>query len=289
MLRNADSALFKAKSAGRDGYALYTEELTAHAQQRVEIAFELRRALDQQELRIHYQPVHDLKTGRLVGVEALVRWAHPQRGLVSPAAFIPIAERTGLIAEIDAWVMQQTCEQMCQWQAAGVVLSFVAVNVSSRLFARRELYQQVARVLDATGLDPAYLELEVTESAVMDDPEVSLEQMHRLRELGVRLAIDDFGTGYSSLLRLKRLPLQKLKIDQGFVTGLPWDEDDAAIVRVIIALAQSVGMQVHAEGIEQVGQAGFLLEHDCDLGQGYWFGRPLPAEQLDWMCEPDIH
>ncbi|TPG77233.1 phosphodiesterase DibA [Pseudomonas arsenicoxydans] len=288
MLRNADSALFKAKSAGRDGYALYTEELTAHAQQRVEIAFELRRALQQQELRVYYQPVHDLKTSRLIGVEALVRWAHPQRGLVSPAEFIPIAERTGLIAEIDAWVMQQACQQMCQWQAAGVGLAFVAVNVSSRLFARRELYQQVAQVLDATGLDPAYLELEVTESAVMEDPEVALEQMHRLRELGVRLAIDDFGTGYSSLLRLKRLPVQKLKIDQGFVAGLPWDEDDAAIVRVIIALAQSMGMQVHAEGIEQVEQAGFLLEHECDLGQGYWFGRPVPAEQLDWMCAPII-
>ncbi|MGW8464100.1 phosphodiesterase DibA [Pseudomonas sp. CLCA07] len=288
MLRNAGSALSKAKSAGRDGYALYTEELTAHAQQRVEIAFQLRRALEQQELRVHYQPVHDLKTSRLVGVEALVRWAHPQRGLVSPAAFIPIAERTGLIAEIDAWVMQQACEQMCQWQAAGVVLSFVAVNISSRLFARSELYQQVARVLDATGLDPAYLELEVTESAVMDDPEVALEQMHRLRELGVRLAIDDFGTGYSSLLRLKRLPVQKLKIDQGFVAGLPRDEDDAAIVRVIIALAQSMGMQVHAEGVEQVEQAGFLLEHDCDLGQGYWFGRPVPAEQLDWIYAPVI-
>ena len=288
MLRNADSALFKAKSAGRDGYALYTEELTAHAQQRVEIAFELRRALQQQELRVYYQPVHDLKTSRLIGVEALVRWAHPQRGLVSPTEFIPIAERTGLIAEIDAWVMQQACQQMCQWQAAGVGLAFVAVNVSSRLFARRELYQQVAQVLDATGLDPAYLELEVTESAVMDDPEVALEQMHRLRELGVRLAIDDFGTGYSSLLRLKRLPVQKLKIDQGFVAGLPCDEDDAAIVRVIIALAQSMGMQVHAEGIEQVEQAGFLLEHECDLGQGYWFGRPVPSEQLDWMCAPII-
>ncbi|MDR6916499.1 diguanylate cyclase (GGDEF)-like protein/PAS domain S-box-containing protein [Pseudomonas sp. 3296] len=288
MLRNADSALFKAKSAGRDGYALYTEELTAHAQQRVEIAFELRRALQQQELRVYYQPVHDLKTSRLIGVEALVRWAHPQRGLVSPAEFIPIAERTGLIAEIDAWVMQQACQQMCQWRAAGVGLAFVAVNVSSRLFARRELYQQVAQVLDATGLDPAHLELEVTESAVMDDPEVALEQMHRLRELGVRLAIDDFGTGYSSLLRLKRLPVQKLKIDQGFIAGLPCDEDDAAIVRVIIALAQSMGMQVHAEGIEQVEQAGFLLEHECDLGQGYWFGRPVPAEQLDWMCAPII-
>ena len=288
MLRNADSALFKAKSAGRDGYALYTEELTAHARQRVEIAFELRRALQQQELRVHYQPVHDLKTSRLMGVGALVRWAHPQRGLVSPAEFIPIAERTGLIAEIDAWVMQQACRQMCQWQAVGVVLSFVAVNVSLRLFARLELYQQVARELDATGHDPAYLELEVTESAVMDDPEVALEQMHRLRELGVRLAIDDFGTGYSSLLRLKRLPVQKLKIDQGFVAGLPWDEDGAAIVRVIIALGQSMGMQVQAEGIEQVEQAGFLLEHDCDLGQGYWFGRPVPAEQLDWMCAPVI-
>jgi len=288
LLRNADSALFKAKSAGRDGYALYTEELTAHAQQRVEIAFELRRALEQQELRVYYQPVHDLKTSRLIGVEALVRWDHPQRGLISPAEFIPVAERTGLISEIDAWVMRQACQQMCQWQQAGVVLSFVAVNVSSRLFARRELYQQVAQVLHETGLDPAYLELEVTESAVMDDPEVALEQMHRLRELGVRLAIDDFGTGYSSLLRLKRLPVQKLKIDQGFVAGLPWDEDDGAIVRVIIALANSMGMQVHAEGIEQVEQAAFLLEHACELGQGYWFGRPVPAGQLDWARAPII-
>lgn len=288
LLRNADSALFKAKSSGRNGYALYTEELTAHAQQRVEIAFELRRALEQEELRVYYQPVHDLQSSRLVGVEALVRWQHPQRGLVSPAEFIPIAERTGLIAEIDAWVMQQACRQMCQWQQSGVVLAFVAVNVSSRLFARRELYQQVAQVLHDTGLDPAYLELEVTESAVMDDPEVALEQMHRLRELGVRLAIDDFGTGYSSLLRLKRLPVQKLKIDQGFVAGLPWDEDDVAIVRVIIALARSMGMQVHAEGIEQVEQAAFLLAQECDLGQGYWFGRPVSADRLDWAKTPMI-
>jgi EAL domain-containing protein (putative c-di-GMP-specific phosphodiesterase class I) len=284
LLRNADSALFKAKSSGRNGYALYTEELTAHAQQRVEIAFELRRALEQEELRVYYQPVHDLHSSRLIGVEALVRWQHPQRGLVSPAEFIPIAERTGLIAEIDAWVMQQAC----QWQQSGVVLAFVAVNVSSRLFARRELYQQVAQVLHDTGLDPAYLELEVTESAVMDDPEVALEQMHRLRELGVRLAIDDFGTGYSSLLRLKRLPVQKLKIDQGFVAGLPWDEDDVAIVRVIIALARSMGMQVHAEGIEQAEQATFLLAQECDLGQGYWFGRPVSADRLDWAKTPLI-
>ncbi|NWA01261.1 phosphodiesterase DibA [Pseudomonas gingeri] len=288
LLRNADSALFKAKSAGREGYALYTEELTAHAQHRVEMASELRRALEQDELRVYYQPVHELGSSRLIGVEALVRWEHPQRGLVSPGEFIPIAERTGLIAEIDAWVMEQACRQMCQWLSEGVALAFIAVNVSSRLFARRELYQQVAKVLDDTGLDPALLELEVTESAVMEDPEVALEQLHRLRELGVSLAIDDFGTGYSSLLRLKRLPVQKLKIDQGFVAGLPWDEDDAAIVRVVIALAQSMGMQVHAEGIEQQEQARFLLEQSCDLGQGYWFGRPMPAQKLDWLRAPSI-
>ena len=288
LLRNADSALFKAKSAGREGYALYTEELTAHAQHRVEMAGELRRALEQDELRVYYQPVHDLSNSRLIGVEALVRWEHPQRGLVSPGEFIPIAERTGLIAEIDAWVMEHSCRQMCQWLQEGVELSFIAVNVSSRLFARRELYQQVEKVLDDTGLDPALLELEVTESAVMDDPEVALEQLHRLRELGVSLAIDDFGTGYSSLLRLKRLPVQKLKIDQGFVAGLPWDEDDAAIVRVVIALAQSMGMQVQAEGIEQADQARFLLDQSCDLGQGYWFGRPMPADQLDWLRAPVI-
>ena len=288
LLRNADSALFKAKSVGREGYALYTEELTAHAQNRVEIASELRRALEQQDLRVYYQPVHNLQDSRLLGVEALVRWQHPERGLVPPGEFIPIAERTGLIADIDAWVMDQACRQMCQWLAEGAPLSFVAVNVSSRLFARRELYEQVAQVLHETGLDPAFLELEVTESAVMEDPEVALEQMHRLRELGLRLAIDDFGTGYSSLLRLKRLPVQKLKIDQGFVAGLPWDEDDAAIVRVVIALAQSMGMQVHAEGIEQVEQARFLLEQRCDLGQGYWFGRPMPASELDWARAPTI-
>jgi diguanylate cyclase (GGDEF)-like protein/PAS domain S-box-containing protein len=288
LLRNADSALFKAKSAGREGYALYTEELTAHAQHRVEMAGELRRALEQQELRVYYQPVHELQNSRLIGVEALVRWQHPERGLVPPGDFIPIAERTGLIADIDAWVMDQACRQMCQWLADGAPLTFLAVNVSSRLFARRELYDQVAKVLHDTGLDPAFLELEVTESAVMEDPEVALEQMHRLRELGLRLAIDDFGTGYSSLLRLKRLPVQKLKIDQGFVAGLPWDEDDAAIVRVVIALAQSMGMQVHAEGIEQVDQARFLLDQQCDLGQGYWFGRPMPASELDWNRAPTI-
>ena len=288
LLRNADSALFKAKSSGREGYALYTEELTAHAQYRVEVASDLRRALEQHELRVYYQPVHDLKSGRLIGVEALVRWEHPLRGLLSPGEFIPIAERTGLIAEIDAWVLEQACWQMVQWQAAGVELSFVAVNISSRLFARPELFSLVSTVLADTGMDAALLELEVTESAVMDNSQVALEQMHRLRALGLRLAIDDFGTGFSSLLRLKRLPVQKLKIDQGFVAGLPGDNDDVAIVRAVIALGQSMGLQVHAEGIEQVEQAQFLLDLNCNLGQGYWFGRPMPARDLDWQRAPAI-
>jgi len=288
LLRNADSALFKAKSAGREGYALYTEELTTHAQYRVEVASDLRRALERHELRVFYQPVHDLSTSRLIGVEALVRWEHPQRGLLAPGEFIPVAERTGLIAEIDAWVLEQACLQMKQWQSSGIHLSFVAVNISSRLFTRPELYTLVSTVLADTGLDPALLELEVTESAVMEDSHVALEQMHRLRALGLRLAIDDFGTGFSSLLRLKQLPVQKLKIDQGFVAGLPQDNDDAAIVRAVIALAQSMGLQVHAEGIEQVEQAQFLLDFNCDLGQGYWFGRPVPAQELDWQRAPAI-
>jgi EAL domain-containing protein (putative c-di-GMP-specific phosphodiesterase class I) len=208
--------------------------------------------------------------------------------MVSPGEFIPIAEQSGLIGEIDGWVLNTACRQMCAWLAAGLEVSFVAVNVSSRLFSRGDLDRQVAEVLRETGLDPAYLELEVTESAVMEDPEQAIEQLHRLRELGISLAIDDFGTGYSSLLRLKRMPVQKLKIDQGFVAGLPSDEDDIAIVRVIIALAQSMGMNVLAEGIEHADQAGFLLANGCELGQGYWFARPMPAEQIDWLRAPDF-
>ncbi|HEX5843396.1 MAG TPA: EAL domain-containing protein [Pseudomonas sp.] len=280
VLRNVDSALFKAKSSGREGYAFYTQELTEYARQRVELVSALRHALEHDELRLHFQPLLCLRSKEMIGVESLVRWQHPQRGLVPPGEFIPIAEESGLIGAIDAWVLEQACRQMVAWQAAGYGLKFIAVNVSSRLFSRGELDSRVAQVLADSGLDPGCLELEVTESAVMDDPDAALALLDRLRALGLRLAIDDFGTGYSSLARLKRLPVHKLKLDQSFVRGLPHDQDDIAITRAVIALGHSLGLKVLAEGIEQEDQAELLAQLGCDHGQGYYFGRPQPAEEL---------
>ncbi|TWC32792.1 diguanylate cyclase/phosphodiesterase with PAS/PAC sensor(s) [Pseudomonas sp. SJZ079] len=285
VLRNVDSALFKAKSNGREGFAFYAQELTAYACQRVELAAALRHALQGDELRVHYQPLLCLQSQRLIGVEALVRWQHPQRGLVPPGEFIPIAEESGLIGAIDAWVMAHACRQMVAWRTAGSEIQFVAVNVSSRLFSHGKLDGQVAQVLAESGLDPACLELEVTESAVMQDPDAAQAQLERLRDLGIRLSIDDFGTGYSSLARLKRLPVHKLKLDQSFVRGLPHDHDDATITRAVIALGHNLGLKVLAEGIEQPQQVEFLRQLGCDQGQGYHLGRPQPAEHLSILVE----
>lgn len=286
LIRNADSALFKAKHAGRQTYAFYTQELTILARQRMELGAALRQAIEAGQLHLNFQPILDLKSGQVRGVETLVRWRHPIQGLVPPGDFIPLAEENGLISAIDTWVLGAACRQMRAWQEQGVDLDFIAVNVSSRLFGRGELEEQVRRVLEETGLHPGCLELEVTESAVMQDPEAAQDLLRRLGNLGVRLSIDDFGTGYSSLLRLKSLPVHKLKIDQGFIAGLPDDEDDAAITRAIIALAHSLGLAVVAEGIESPAQAALLARYGCGLGQGYWFGRPLPAAELDWRARP---
>ncbi|MBG6534462.1 EAL domain-containing protein [Pseudomonas aeruginosa] len=286
LMQHADAALFQAKDSGRNAYAFYTRVLTARARAHVQVESALRHALDHDELRVHYQPVHDLASGRIVGVESLVRWQHPERGLVPPGEFVPVAEECGLIAALDNWVLKRACRQMREWQQRGVELEFVAVNVSSRLFNRGGLEERIANALEESGLEPRYLELEVTESAVMEDFEQSLNLLCRLRILGVNLAIDDFGTGYSSLMRLKRLPVHKLKIDQGFVAGLPGAVDDAAIARAIVALAQSMGLRVVAEGIEHQDQALFLREHGCDFGQGYWYGRPQPAEALRFDLPP---
>ncbi|UCJ18020.1 EAL domain-containing protein [Pseudomonas sp. MM211] len=281
VLRNVDSALFKAKSSGREGFAFYDQEQTEYARHRVELIAGMRHAIDNDELRVHYQPLRCLADGRMIGVEALVRWQHPQRGLVPPGEFIPIAEDSGMINAIDAWVLEHACRQMVSWRAAGSALQFVAVNISSRLFSRGELDQRVAQVLADTGLPAECLELEVTESAVMDDPDQAQALLERLRSLGVRLAIDDFGTGYSSLARLKRLPVQKLKLDQSFVAGLPHDKDDRAITRAVIALAHSMEMKVLAEGIERGEQQDYLRQLGCDYAQGYFIGHPVPADALN--------
>ncbi len=283
LMRNADSALFKAKSCGRSTYAFYSQELTSQARQRVELVTALRQALEQGQLRLHYQPIYDLRQGSISGFEALVRWQHPEKGLISPAVFIPIAEETGLISAIDHWVLQQACHQAREWLGQGRPLGFIAVNISSRLFGNGDLDLQIATVLASSGLAARHLELEITESAVMQDPDGALELLQRLRALGVQLAIDDFGTGYSSLQRLKRMNVHKLKIDQGFVRGLPADREDAAITRSVIGLAHNLGLKVVAEGIEIADQAAFLLEQNCDYGQGYGFARPRPADEIDWQ------
>ena len=289
LMRNADSALFKAKSSGRSTYAFYSEELTSQARQRVELVTALRQALEQGQLRLHYQPIYDLRQGTISGFEALVRWQHPEKGLIAPGVFIPIAEETGLISAIDHWVLEQACNQAREWLGQGHPLGFIAVNISSRLFGNGELDLQVATILARSGLEARHLELEITESAVMQDPDAALELLQRLRALGVQLAIDDFGTGYSSLQRLKRMNVHKLKIDQGFVRGLPDDRDDAAITRSVIGLAHNLGLKVVAEGIETAEQAAFLLAQNCDYGQGYGFARPQPADAIDWSPSALCH
>jgi diguanylate cyclase (GGDEF)-like protein/PAS domain S-box-containing protein len=282
LMRNADSALFKAKANGRSTYAFYSQELTSQAQQRMELSTALRHAMEQQQLELHYQSIHDLQSGDIIGFEALVRWHHPEQGMISPAAFIPIAEESGLIFAIDSWVLSEACRQMQVWLAEGRNLSFVAVNISSRFFTHGDLDMHVTSILADRGLDARFLELEITESAIMQDPEVAMEQLARLRALGVHLAIDDFGTGHSSLLRLKRMQVQKLKIDQGFVRGLPDSREDAAITRSVIGLAHNLGLRVVAEGIEHLCQADFLFSQGCDFGQGYGFARPKPPAEIDW-------
>ncbi len=288
LLSNADSALFKAKGNGRATYAFYSQELTSQALDRVHLATSLRQALKEHQLIPFYQPIHELATGKVVGFEALARWQHPEQGLIAPIRFIPIAEESGLIAAIDRCILEQACRQMRGWLDQGHPLEFMSVNLSSRLFHRGELDIQVAKILNDTGLAPHHLVLEITESAVMEDVDRAMLQLDRLHNLGVRLAIDDFGTGYSSLQRLKRMNVDKLKLDQGFVRGLPHDADDAAITHSVITLAHSLGLRVVAEGIEKPEQAAFLLQHGADLGQGYGFGRPKPSNEIDWSANVSL-
>ena len=280
LLQNADAAMFRAKEEGRNHYAFYSADMTRAALERILLETKLRQALSNRELRVHYQPQVDLRTGRPIGFEALVRWPNPEEGMIAPARFIPLAEETGLIHELGAWVLREACRQGRAWQDQGLDFGRIAVNVSSLQLQRGHLIAEVNEALAASGLAAQCLELEITETELMRQDEKILKVLNSLRDRGVMISIDDFGTGYSSLARLKRLPADKLKIDKSFVRRLPENENDATIASSIIALGKRMGFAVLAEGVETAAQRDFLLAEGCMQAQGYWFGRPQPPTAL---------
>jgi len=280
LLRHADIAMYRAKAAGRDGFALFGAHDSAPAEARLNLELELRTAIDQGQLVLHYQPRIDVVTGRPLGMEALVRWQHPQRGLLAPAHFIDIAEETGLIVPMGAWVLRHAGRTLHRLQRGGASGLVMSVNVSARQFKNPRLVDEVAEMIELAGCAPHQIELELTESAVMEQPEMAEATMRRLKTLGVRLAMDDFGTGYSSLASLKRFPVDCVKIDRSFVNDIPGDAGDSALTRAIIAMGHSLGLHVVAEGVERRDQLEFLRREGCDEYQGYWFAKPMPEEAL---------
>ena len=277
LLQHADAAMYHAKKSGRNAYQFFAPAMNAFARERLELENGLRRALDQREFVLHYQPKVDVRTGRIDSAEALVRWRHPKRGLIAPAQFIPLAEETGLILPLGEWVIREACRQAFAWQAAGLRPLRVAVNLSAQQFRQKNLVDLVRGALTAARLPAQYLELELTESAVMEDAEQSISVLRELSELGVRISVDDFGTGYSSLSYLRRLPLDKLKIDRAFIREVVTSRDDAEIVRAIVSLAHALRLQVIAEGVETPDQLEFLNSLGCDQYQGFHFSAPVPS------------
>jgi EAL domain-containing protein (putative c-di-GMP-specific phosphodiesterase class I) len=282
LLRRADVAMYRAKARGRNRWELDDPAHQDPAMDQLRLVADLRAGIARDELRVHYQPRVELATGRVVGVEALVRWQHPERGLLPPAAFVETAENSGLIRELGLWVLRAACRQGVAWHEAAPDAPplEIAVNLSARQLADPRLPALVESVLEETGLDPSTLVLEMTETALMADADAALGALRALRSLGLRLAIDDFGTGYSSLVYLKRFPVNELKIDRSFVEGLGSDPEDTAIVTSVIELAHAVGIQAVAEGVETEEQWRALLTLGCDLAQGYLFARPLPADEV---------
>lgn len=277
LLRNADTAMFKAKEAGRGTFQFYVEEMTRYAMERSRMEADLREAVERNELEVHYQPQIRLDDDRVVGFEALVRWQHPELGGLSPDQFISLAEDSGLILPLGEWVLRTACRQMTQWRSEGKTPGVVAVNISACQLADYALLDVVRTVLRETGCHPEWLELELTESSVMARTQQAVSVMNELRELGVQLAIDDFGTGYSSLAYLRQLPIAKLKIDGSFIKHAAENEDDAAIVRAVIALGKTLNLKVIAEGVETREQEALLRAEGCDVVQGYYYSRALPA------------
>lgn len=277
LLANADSAMYRAKEVGRNNLQVFDAQMAAKAHESLRRHEELRDAVVRGEFVLHYQPQMNLKTGRIFAAESLLRWQHPERGMISPGEFIPLAEETGLIVPIGEWVLNEACRQNKAWQDAGLPPIVVSVNVSARQFKERNWVSKVAEALEESGLDACHLELELTESLIMQDVASAVATMHELEALGVHLAIDDFGTGYSSLSALKSFPVRRLKIDRSFVQDIPGDADDRAITGAIISLAQKLQMQVIAEGVETQAQVDFLAASGCDDIQGYFISRPVAA------------
>ncbi len=281
LLKNAGSALYRSRKSGGDNYRFYTEDMNSKASKQFALETSLRHAIDNEELVLHYQPRLAVDSLKITGVEALVRWQHPQLGLLSPAEFIPLAEDNGLILPIGEWVLRTACRQNREWQQRGFTAMRVGVNVSARQFQQQHLAETVLQILEETGLAPEYLELELTESSIMSKAQATIDVLTRLKAMGVTISIDDFGTGFSSLSYLKRLPIDALKIDQSFVRDVTTDPDDAALVMAIVTLAHNLRLQVVAEGVETEEQLRFLNLLRCDEVQGYLFSKPLPAEGLE--------
>ncbi len=285
LIRNADTAMYQAKYAGRNDYRFFTQEMNRAIATRVRMENKLRHALHNAELLLHYQPKVNLRTGEIIAVEALVRWQHPEDGLVSPAEFIPIAEETGMIVPLGEWVLNEACRQNQEWRMMGLREIVMAVNLSPAQFQDRELISVVLAALASSGMPASSLELEITESAMMRSPDQAIIMLNKISALGIRVSIDDFGTGYSSLSHLKKFPIDELKVDQSFVRDLTIDNDDAAIVSAVIGMAKSLGLSVIAEGVETLEQLRFLEGLDCDQIQGYLFSKPLPADEFRKLLE----
>lgn len=280
VLRNADMALYRAKGKGGNNYQFYSAQIDNCSRERLTLESGLRRALERDELRLHYQPKVDLAAGHVCGMEALLRWQHPRMGLIAPDRFIPIAEESGLIRPIGAWALKSACMQNRAWQRQGMQRFPVAVNLSPRQFAEESLLDDIKSALADSGLEASDLELEITESMVMDDPEQAVNTLRRLKDLGIRVAIDDFGTGYSSLAYLKRFPIDSVKVDRSFVEDIPQDVDSMAIAQAIIAMAHSLRLKVVAEGVESEAQVSFLRGEGCDEIQGHYFSAARVASEI---------
>jgi EAL domain-containing protein (putative c-di-GMP-specific phosphodiesterase class I) len=287
LIKNADTAMYHAKEHGRQSFQFFKPEMNVRAVERQSIEEDLRCAIERNEFTLHYQPKINLKTRAITGAEALLRWTHPPRGSVSPAQFIPIAEDSGLIVPIGAWVVREACRQAQSWVAAGLPIGSIAVNVSALEFRNEDFLESLFATLKETGLDPKALELEVTESALMKNAESASTILQILRKAGVRIALDDFGTGYSSLSYLRKFPLDALKIDQSFVRQIADSSGGNTIVSTIIAMARSLHLLVIAEGVETPEELAFLLEQQCDEAQGYKFSRPIPAEQFEMLLRSE--